>query len=456
MKRKLENKVNSDWNLSNPHEWADRIIGRSIYEKHTRADSPWLGWTPRQIAFLRDVCDFNIMFLFATCNRGGAKTLLTAYGSACILDNLENFRIVVASGSKDQASICYGYARDVFLDTSMSRKIKGESTLSKTEFINDNLFSVLPASEKRTRAPRGDMVILDEATQAKPSIVNSVIPQAITSGKMKVVILMTPDKLIHVVKEWWDKAAEIGAIRYHWDAYQCPWIPRRNIEQLKILFDKATFAIEVLGLWTSRSGSVFEHADIEAAMIDIEELPRFDLINQFYMGIDWGDANETVATVIGYTGDPKDDSDVWYVFAVQSWHRSRIDLMVDGLEELAAIYSPIILSEQSAVSAFVNRELRERLSGSGLIMKQQSFTGRKHRMVSNLKMRLERRKIKIPKRFKMTRTQLIKYHRKMVNEEVTEEFEKKEDDYVDSIVWANWGIHPKMGKITTLGEWEYE
>lgn len=456
MRTRLRNKTNTDWNLNNPHLWADEVIGRDIYERHTRYESKWLGWQPRQIAFLRDICDFNIPFLFAKCNRGGAKTLLTAYAAACILDNLDNFRISVVSGSKDQASICYEYARDVFIETDMSQKLKGDTTLSKTEFLNGNRLSVLPASERRTRAPRADMIIIDEACSAKPSILTSVLPQTITATKMKVVILTTPDKLVHIAKTWWDMAEELEIVRYSWNAYQCSWIPRKNIETYKKVFDKATFAIEVMAEWTSKSGSVFDHADIQAAKIDMDELPPLDELNYTFMGIDWGDANETVATVIGVTGDPEKDTDTWYVYAVRAWQRARIDEMCDGIVELSEIFEPIILSEQSSVSAFANRELRDRLSDIGIIMKQDTFTNKKHRMVNNLKMRLERRKYKIPRRFKKTINQMTNYHYKMVNDEVRDEYEKKEDDYVDSSTWANWGIHPALGKIETLGEWEFE
>jgi len=404
---------------------------------------------------MRDITDFNIPIVMGICNRGGSKTMLTSYSTNCLLDNLDNFRVSILSGSKKQASQAYRYCSDVLKMTDCGQKVLGEITQTKTELISGGGLEILSASPKQTKAPRADMIIIDEGCSAKSEILQSVFGQIITAESFKLVILTTPDHIVHIVKDWWDKWVELGIVRYHWDAYQCNWIPRVNIERLKNIYDEATFDIEVMAKWTSKSGSAFRQADIQAALIGMHELPSFDEVTQFFMGIDWGDAHETVATVVGYTGDIFLGTDVWYVFAVESWKRARIEEMVEGIAEIATIYEPIILSEQSAVSAFVNKELRSRVAHMGIIMKQGSFTGKKLRMVANARMRLEKRKIKIPKKFKMLTNQLLAYHKKMVNEEVREEYEKKYDDYVDSFVWANWGIHPAMGDIQTIGEWEF-
>lgn len=384
------------------------------------------------------------------CNRGGAKTLLTAYAACCLLDNLDNFRVSIVSGSKDQASVCYEYARDIFLGTSMKTKIKGESTLSQTLFTNNSRIIILPASEKRTRAPRSDLIIIDEACEAKEGILTSTLPQAITSSIMKLVVLTTPNKLTHIAKKWWDDYQKLGFIRYQWDAYRCPWIPRKNIADLKNIFDDATFQIEVMARWVSATGAVFNYADIQAALIDMKDLPAFDEINLFALGIDWGDAHETVASVIGMTGEPKDFTDQWWLYAVKAWRREHEAVILDEICELIDIYGPRVLSEQSGSSAFSNRELKARLAGSDIIMKTGSFTGKKHRMVRNFRARLEKRKAKIPKQFTKTIDQLIKFHTKPDSED----YAKEEDDHVDSLVWAHWVIHPAMGGVQTLGEWE--
>jgi hypothetical protein len=406
---------------------------------------------------MRDITDFNIPIVMAICNRGGSKTMLTSYSTNCLLDNLDNFRVSILSGSKKQASQAYRYCSDVFKMTDCGQKVLGDVTQSKTEMLTGGGLEILSASPKSTRAPRADMIIIDEACSAKSSILQSVFGQIITAEAFKLVILTTPDQLVHIAKEWWDKFLELGIVRYHWDAYQCNWIPRVNIERLKLMYDSATFDIEVMAKWTSKAGSAFRNADIEAATITMADLPSFDEVTQFFMGIDWGDAHKTVATVVGYTGNIYLDTDMWYVFAVEAWQRAYIEEMIGGISELGELFAPVILSEQSSVSAFANRELRDSLSHLGLRMVTGSFSGKKNRMVANTNMRLERRKLKIPKKFKMTLNQMKSYHKKVIgDDEISEEFEKKFDDYVDSIVWANWGVHPKLGGPVTIGEWKVE
>ena len=203
---------------------------------------------------MRDITDFNIPIVMAICNRGGSKTMLTSYSTNCLLDNLDNFRVSILSGSKKQASQAYRYCSEI-----------------------------LSASPKSTRAPRADMIIIDEACSAKSSILQSVFGQIITAEAFKLVILTTPDQLVHIAKDWWDKFLELGIVRYHWDAYQCNWIPRVNIERLKLMYDSAMFDIEVMAKWTSKAGSAFRNADIEAATITMADLPAFDEVTAFYM-----------------------------------------------------------------------------------------------------------------------------------------------------------------------------
>ncbi|MFX0204380.1 MAG: terminase large subunit domain-containing protein [Candidatus Hodarchaeota archaeon] len=451
----MQNRIKKDWYLDNPHLWCDDVLGPEIYQRHMRHKAKWTGFTDFQIAFMRDITDLTVPIIYAICNRGGSKTMLTAYSSCCLLDNLENYRVSVLAGSKKQASTCYKYCRDIF-DIPMKEKIKGETTQTNTQLITGGGMEILTASEKSTRSERTDMIIIDEACSAKGSILRSVFGQIITATNMKIVILTTPDKLTHVAKEWWDGADKTGIIRYHWDAYKCSWLPRKNIQLLKdTVYDEATFRIEVLGLWTSRSGSVFRYEDIQKSLCNMSELPPTVEIDRFFLGIDWGDAHETVATIVGLQGSPSESNDRWYVYAVRSWKKEYVDIIMDGIIELCQIFTPKIISEQAAISAYSNRELKDRLSELGLIMKTESFTKKKHRVVSNFNSRLEKGKIKIPRQFKKTIEQLTNYSHPMVNDEIREGYQKGNDDYVDSILWANWGIHHTGGRIETVGEWNF-
>jgi hypothetical protein len=451
---RLENKRQQEWNLLNPHKWADEKLGLKIYEKHILKGGEWLGWQNFQIAFLRDLCNLNIRWTYAICNRGGSKTWLTALGSTCLLDNVPGFKVNIISGSLKQAEICYRYMQDFFLDTDMKVKIKGESTMGKTTLVDYGQVQVLPATEKRARGGRVNMVIIDEVCEAKPSIITAILPQAITAKHFKIVLLTTPNKLTHPAKEWWDKANEYNFVKYRWTGYQCNWIPKENIEELKNFFTEADFRIEVLAEWTSKTGAVFSYSDIQKALCDMSDLPPMNKIDRFFLGIDWGDAHMTVATVVGMYGDPNLNSDRWFVYAVKSWQNEKENVYIEGIDDLCQIYRPKVISEQAPISSYVNKTLREKLSGSGITFVTASYTKKKHRVVKNFKARLEKGKLKIPRVFRNTIEQLTNYSYKEVSGQTTEDYQKGNDDFVDSIVWANWGIHRSMSSIKQIGAYE--
>ncbi len=391
--------------------------------------------------------------------------MLTAYSACCLLYNIPNFHINIVSGSKLQATTCYNYCLDIFLDTRMAGWVKGEPTQIKTVGKNNSKLGILAASERQTRAPRADMLIIDEACAAKQNVLLSVLPQVITAEKMKIVVLTTPNEMIHIARKWWIEFAKLGITRYRWDAYQCEHIPNINIKRLRNIYDDATFDIEVMAKWASKSGSVFKLAQIQSSVCDLADLPPIDQIEHFYLGIDWGDAHETVATILGMYGDIENGTDKWFVYAVRAWRKVDLDVVLhgdsedpddDGIIGLCEFYSPVILSEISAISAFPNKELQKKVADLGLIFHEVSFTRKKARCVANLRGSFNHKRIKIPKRFRRTIDQLTNYHYKMVGEEIRDEFVKKEDDYVDSLVWARWGQHPMEGEIETIGTVELE
>lgn len=418
-----------------------------------------------QIAFLRDVCDFRVKKLYAKCNRGGAKTWLTGVGTACLIDNTSKLKVSVLSGSFDQASICYDYMSDFFTQTSMSDKLVGEVTMKKTRWRDGGIVRVLTASTKKTKAPRVDVIIIDEACETKANLIDTVLPQVITATNLKIIILTTPDDLNHKVHDWWVRGEELGFVRYSWDAYQCPWIPRANIEEYRNLFDETNFRIMILAEWTSKTGSPFKYADVMASLCDISDLPPVNKIDRFALGIDWGDAHPTVATILGMRGDVNLGTDQWFVYDQLEFTGQKLDILLyggidtkgqetRGILDLIDLYQPYVLSEQAPISAHANRELRTECAKRGIILVTESFTHRKHRMVGNLKGSFEKAKIKIPRIFKKLIEQLIAYHFKKTGDRLTEEFEKVNDDHVDSLNWARWLIHPAQASISTLGEFK--
>ena len=480
-KEKLANRTSSDFYLQNPHKWADEKLGLDLYERHTLAGAKWNGWGEHQISFLRDITDFEIKFVMGICNRGGSKTWLTAIGLTCILDNIPNIKANVLSGSFKQAKICYKYARDVFTRTSVADKVL-RTTMDETELIGGGGLSVLAATENQTRAPRTDILVLEEACRIKNSLITSYLPQAITATNFKIIVLTTPNDLNHEVKRWWDIAEKLGLIRHHWGAPHCSWIPKENLEFMQNILDENDYRIEMLGEWGSAAGSVFNYSDIQATLCSVQDLPPLEEMDRFYMGIDWGMAHPTVAVVLGMRGNVAKGTDEWFVYYVQEWKNTDLDIIIHGgykditggvfslkdlekqgmspdlyeyqwgLLDIMNFYRPSVYSEQSPISVFPNRELTNYIMDYGITFRTDTFSKKKQAMVKNLRGTLEKNKMKIPRVYRNLVSQLIAYSYKVVNEEVREEFKKLNDDYVDATVWARWCIHPFEGRLVEIGE----
>lgn len=478
LRERIRVKLDRDWWLNNPHLWADNHLGARVYEKHTLG-SKWRGWQPHQVAFLRDVTDIDVDILYAICTRGGSKTHDVAVGLSCILDTVPGIQIGWLGGSKIQAQKGYKYLRYMVENSTMYNKLEGETTQIETRIINDGktgLIGVQAASPKQVRGDRKNILVLDETCEISADIIDAARGQLITAGDddddtggaekifSKEIYMTTPHVLSSKAKELWDRGdpsheQHIPMVRYNWSAYQCPWISKKKIAHFKNIMDEETFTIEVLGQWASPAGNPFKYGDVMASLCDFTDLPAIWEIDRFYMGIDWGDAHQTVATVMGMTGDVSKGTDRWYVYDQLEFTRQRMDIILNGgidskgvetrgIIDLIDMYQPVILSEQSSSSAYANRELISK----GISIKTGSFSGRKNMMVKNLVVTFEKGRIMIPRFFRRLINQLIDYHYKVVAGEITEKFEKKKDDHVDSAVWTRWGIPARIpGQIRTVG-----
>lgn len=387
-----------------------------------------------------------------------------------MVDNIDKLRVSIVSGALSQAYMCYDYMGDIFRLTRMKEKVLGDVTMKRIKIVGGGIVRVLTASTKQTQAPRSDIVIIDEACSAKTEIVKTVIPQAITALKFKLIVLTTPDEQSHIAKTWWDNAEELGFVRYHWDAYSCKWIPEINIETYYNLVDESTFRIMMLGLWSSKAGTVFKYSDVQRAICKMSDLPPLTEMDFFSMGHDWGDVHPSTAVVLGVRGNILRGTDEWFVYNVKTYDEATVeylrrtkypdwekdDIIIEEHLNLVRLYhytkSLVIWSEDSPISRFPNRKYRRRLANEfELNLNTDSFSNKKSTVISNTKGTFEKGKIKIPEVFKSLIDELFKYHYKQRGDKILDEVEKVDDDHVDGLHWARWCIHPKMRTVEQVG-----
>lgn len=455
IREQIKNRQQRDWHLSNPHLWADEHLGLELYRRHVVEGGKWLGWHPAQIAFLRDVCNWKVPKVFAICCRGWGKTWLTAVAISLLIFYNPRLKINVFSGSKDQARNCYNYMKDMINHCPILQgKVDGKPLMSETRFLAGGWIKIIAAAGTQTKGGRANINIVDEVCETDSTLLQTLFGTTITAILEKTVFLTTPDKLGHICKEWWDEYQKLKIIRYQFTAYDTKHITKARIDELRDFLTDAQFRIMVLAQWTSSTGNPFNYADIQAAKCDMADLPPVHEIDRFFMGIDWGYAHEAVASVWGIKGDPADNTDQWYLYAVESWRQQTDDVILDGIFWLCEMYTPLILSENAPISKFANIKLRANLP-PGISMRTETFTKKKHQVINNFKARLEKGKVHIPRTFRKTTEQLTEYHFKERAGQITEEYAKVKDDYVDAAVWAHWGIHLRMNKVEHLGDYDH-
>lgn len=359
---------------------------------------------------------------------------------------------------------------DFFTESSMAEKVKGDVTMRRTRWLDGGIVRLLTASTKSTKAPRSDIIIVDESCETTSEIIKTILPQAITAIKLKLIILTTPDKIHHVTKTWWDNWEKLGFIRYHWNAYQCAWIPRENIKMLFNLYDESTFRTQVMGEWASKTGAYFQYTDVQRALCAMSDLPPLNQIDRFSMGIDWGDVHPTAIVILGIQGNVLRGDDSWFVYNVLTFTDVEVrnlretkypkmekdDIIIEEILHYAKLYhySRVleVWSEDAPISKYPNRRLRKKLGNElGISLNTPTFTRKKMIVVSNGVSSFEKGHIKVPRIFTNLIDELIAYHPKQRGDLILDEPEKIDDDHVDAYFWARWMVRPVEGGFKQIG-----
>ncbi len=296
-------------------------------------------------------------------------------------------------------------------------------------------------SGNSVRGPRADMLIIDEACQADSDIINSAMPQAITATDLKIVMMSTPDVLSHMFIDWWNKASQMGFKQYHWDAYECPWIPDSNIKIFKNeLYDTNKFRIEMLGLPGSYSGTVFDREDIDAAIVD--ELPEDLKLIEFSNGVDWGFKHPTVCSMSGI-----DENEVsWTIFS-KDYKRAKEPFLYEYMAEDCKEYTA--RSYCDASHPFNINTFKDYCRPYGLSVTTIPFNKFKMMMITNMNSKLEHRKLKIYRMGKGCEKLLDQMYKYSYMEK-SEKPQKGDDDHVDSEMLSLWGHRKTVQNVRRM------
>ncbi len=423
------------------------ILGPEVMARG--AGRPVISFSPHQRRYLADFVDVRKTRMIAKTGRGGSKTMCSSLGEAVLAWCLPVFTCTVNAGSLEQAQENYRYWTTFCSAAAMRDPIGpvvGEPKVKSTKLRRGGWLRILAASERQAKGPHPMMVVLDEACATDPDIMLLVEGQLTGGGvpfggKAPLYrIQSTPDKLFHHFRDRWENRVELGYIAHEWGAKDCPWITQAEIDQALIEHDSNWARIFLDGEFGSAAGTVFEYADIQVASVStLQEDPRWvaadedpSLIARTAMGVDWGYEHHTVIIVLAQV------QEVAFVVHVEGHQHKPEDFLYERIGRAASTWSCPAFLDTSHI--FQNERVKRLLSPMGLRATPVASSKYNMAMIGEVNRRLERGLLRIPLAGEGATLlrQLADYS--WDEKAHTEKPLKVNDDYVDALKFAAWGL----------------
>lgn len=142
----------------------------------------------------------------------------------------------------------------------------------------------------------------DEVALMPESFVNQAVARCSVEGA-KMWFNCNPDGPFHWFKvNWLDKLEEKNALHIHFLLEDNPSLSKKVIDRYKRMFAGIFYDRFILGLWVLAEGVIYSMFRKEMV---IDELPPGVKINEYWIGVDYGQANATVFLLCGLGSDNK-------------------------------------------------------------------------------------------------------------------------------------------------------
>jgi hypothetical protein len=187
--------------------------------------------------------------------------------------------------------------------------------------------------------------------------------------------------------------------------------------------DRVTFEVEYMGWRPGRGIFVLDPYEVDMAIVPDGQAEYRKGYGATVLGIDWGAAGVTAMTVAQYMANEDINIVAYYSLAAPSDTECY-----QLIAELAKRYSIMqVLPDSSHV--FQNTHIQREL---GMAVNPINFTTQKEAGVGAMRMKFERRQVKIPERFRNTLCKDLKNWRRDINGNII----KKNDHGPDSLLCA--------------------
>lgn len=379
---------------------------------------------------LRDLTDFSKDKMLIMGAGGIGKTKLLAcicLWYSTVLPRyleLENrhqpVEVLIISASKSQSLYLYDYVKSALEDTpELSVLVEEEPRVSYTRFKDRSIIRALPNSYKAIQGKHGDLVIVDEASQAGNFIIMDTWRMIKPSDYSRIILSSTPfdpgkEARNLFIEMYLDEKRYSDWVRYHFSAKDCPL--KRDFEEEAKAMGDYYYDVFYLGKPHPRESGMI---DLDLLREASENIPKFKVdpaSSRPVMGIDWGFARSATGITIVQKVD-----DVFRVLYSEQFKGSTPEALSDTIKSLAEAYNVVRIYCDAE-----NKSENMRLKSLGLPVIPRSFRSHKTRWQINLRSLFESRRILIPEEFIDLKLQLMRYDWNT----------KGNDDLVDSLMLA--------------------
>jgi hypothetical protein len=260
---------------------------------------------PHQTEFLRQIESDDTANAVVKAPRGGGKTFMAAIICAYYLTHRNNYKIVIAAGSREQAGRMMGYLHEWFFGPLMKytkhKKNIGRNTIYVPE--RRNKLTLIATSQASRRGEHANMLIIDEAESIEEEVILEYLGIP-TLNPSRIIVLSTPiwDKTFTFFKHLYGDAEKYGYRQYSWTSEhskQIPgWVNAYEREKSKATYNKAWFRTQWEGEFDVAEGLVFQGLDkCIISGKSYENRPQPINGHPIRIGIDWGYTHHTAVVI---------------------------------------------------------------------------------------------------------------------------------------------------------------
>lgn len=151
----------------------------------------------------------------------------------------------------------------------------------------------------------------DEVTIWPEGFFNMLLSRLSVKGA-KLFVTTNPEGPYHWLKQnYIDRENELSLSRFHFLLNDNPGLDPEYIKQLKKEYSGVWYQRYIKGLWVLAEGLVYDMFDSDVHIVD--ELPG---MSQYWIGVDYGTANDTVFLLIGLGSDNR-------LYVIDEWRWGR-------------------------------------------------------------------------------------------------------------------------------------